>query len=84
MMNPNMMAGWGMSWAWMGLNWVLMLLFWVVLLVTAALVVRWIWPTLGRSAPRDEALETLRQRYARGEITREDFLRMEEDLRRRT
>ncbi len=28
----------------------------------------------------DEALEILRQRYARGEITREEFLAMREDL----
>ena len=36
----------------------------------------------GRESSReDEALEILRQRYARGEITVEEFQRMREDLR---
>jgi putative membrane protein len=33
------------------------------------------------SVPRDEALETLRRRYAAGEIDREEFERMREELR---
>ncbi|MGD8625166.1 MAG: SHOCT domain-containing protein [Anaerolineae bacterium] len=36
-----------------------------------------------RGRPEGEALEILRQRYARGEITREEFLSMRDDLEAR-
>lgn len=80
----------GWSGPWWG--WLVMLLFWVVLLAVPIALVRLFWPPAGRGAPgagaaagglRDEALETLRERYARGEIGREEFLRMRDDLSRK-
>lgn len=80
----------GWSGPWWG--WLVMLLFWVVLLAVPIALVRLLWPPAGRGAPgagpasgglRDEALETLRERYARGEIGREEFLRMRDDLSRK-
>lgn len=90
MMGPmgGMMGGWSGPW-W---GWLMMLLFWGVLVAVPIALVRLLWPPAGRGgagtgagpgSSRDEALETLRQRYARGEIGREEFLRIRDDLRDR-
>lgn len=59
-------------------------LFWLALLALIVLAVVRLWPAPGTfrsSAPReDEAVAILRQRYARGEISREEFERMRRDL----
>jgi len=63
---------------------ILMFAAFVAVIVIAILVVRYLW-TLGHgySAGRGnrEALELLDQRYAKGEIDREEYLRRKEDLR---
>jgi putative membrane protein len=62
-----------------------MFLFWVVLIVLAVLVVRGLFQSkqsVGNShanAPLS-ALEIIEQRYARGEITQEQFLQMQKDI----
>jgi putative membrane protein len=59
-----MMFGWSMgleAWVWMGV-WILVLAALVFLLIREP-----------RRPERDEALETLRNRLARGEITTEEF-----------
>jgi putative membrane protein len=74
---------WGMHYMWgawgigMGL---MMLLFWGLIIVALVLGIRWLI-TEGKAVPRsDSALEILRQRYARGEITKEQFDAMKQDL----
>jgi putative membrane protein len=77
--------GWGMhpmTWMWgaWGISAMLvMLLFWG--LVVAALVagIRWLVRSSGNARP-DTALDILRQRYARGEINREEFEAKKRDL----
>ena len=65
---------------WMG-GW--MWLFWLLLVVVVILLVRW-----AAGTPRDlthgqrSAEEALKERYARGEIGREEFERTLADLRR--
>ena len=76
--------GWGpggWNWWWMGLA---MLANWLLPLLLIALVVWALLPGLRRHgvAVRSEALEVLRQRYARGEITTEEFRRMKEELQK--
>jgi putative membrane protein len=56
----------------------MMLVFWG--LVIAGLVVGLRWLIGQRPAHRDEALEILRQRYARGEIDRQEFEARRRDL----
>ena len=71
--------GWGMGWGWIG-----MLLFWIFLI----LAIVWLFRALDlgrdsaqdRHATRDRALETLRERFARGEIDREEFQSRKREL----
>ncbi len=64
---------WGMSgmMAFMVLGW--------IVLVAAIVAAAWWFATVVRPARRDGALEILRQRYARGEISREEFERQRRD-----
>ena len=57
----------------------MMLVFWGLVIAGVVLGLRWL-AGQGRVAPRDEALEILRQRYARGEITKEEFETRKRDL----
>jgi len=79
--------GWGMHpmwWMW-GVSGVvtmlLMLVFWAALITAVVLGVRWLLRQ-GRGEVRDPALDILRQRYARGEIDREEFEARRRDLER--
>lgn len=56
-------------------------LFCGLVLVGLVLLVRWLW-VQNRPAPRgqDSPLEILKRRYARGEITREEFESIRRDL----
>lgn len=70
---------WGMWGAW-GLGMMLfMMVFWVLVIVVLMLGVRWL-ATQGREPRSDTALEILRQRYARGEINKEEFDAKKRDL----
>ena len=75
--------GWGMGWG-MGWGWIGMLLFWIFLI----LAIVWLFRVLdvggGHGREHDSsgpsALEVLRERYARGEIDREEFQSRKRDL----
>ena len=70
---------WGMWGAWgigMGL---VMLTFWVLVIVALVAGIRWL-STQGRESRTDTALEILRQRYARGEINKDEFDAKKRDL----
>src|SRR5919108_4958649 len=63
---------WGMWGAWgIGMMF-MMLVFWGLIIVGLVLGLRWL-ATQGRQSRSDAALDILRQRYARGEIDREEF-----------
>ncbi len=75
MMHPM----WGVWGAW-GIGMMLMmLLFWGLVIVAIVLGVRWL-VTQGRETRSDTALDILRQRYARGEIDKEEFEARKRDL----
>ena len=63
---------WGI-WSGWGLGMILvMLTFWALVIVGLIALVRWL-VTQRREPRTDTALEILRQRYARGEINKEEF-----------
>ena len=78
--------GFGGGWLLGGL---LMLLFWIVVIVLTFLIIRAVLhpggatyqgPTAGPAVRNERALEILKERYARGEITREQYQEMRHDL----
>jgi len=79
-----MWNGWGPGGWGMGFGGIFMILFWVVVVVGVVALIRWLMQQQGpgerRSRGDGTALEILRERYARGEIGREDYERMKRDL----
>jgi len=57
----------------------MMLVFWGLVIAGLIVGLRWLIRQ-GRSGGRDEALEILRQRYARGEIDKQEFEARKRDL----
>jgi putative membrane protein len=56
-----------------------MLLFWALVIVGVVLGIRWLL-SQGKESQSDSALEILRQRYARGEVNKEEFEARKKDL----
>ncbi len=75
------MGGYGWGWGGMGMG-LGMLLFWGLLVVGIVLLVKYTWGTGSFSERRHEksALDILKERYARGEIEREEFEQKKHDL----
>jgi putative membrane protein len=75
MMGPGYHGFWGMGW--------LGLLFWGLVLVAVVLAIRWLWQA-GRGKDSADgtrrAMDILSERYARGEIGKEEFERMKKDI----
>lgn len=74
----------GMSWAY-GMPWIgiiLGLIAWAGILVVTILAIRWLFITSGAGKPpeADSALEIVKKRYARGEISKEEFEQIRKDL----
>ena len=70
---------WGMRGAWsIGMT-LMMLVFWGLVVTVLVLGIRWL-VSAKRAGGSDAALDILRQRYARGEIDREEFLARKRDL----
>lgn len=63
---------------------ILATIFWLLILVGIVLLIVWLAgrgrPAGGISGPSETPLDILKTRYARGEITREEFERMKQDI----
>jgi putative membrane protein len=71
-------AGWG----WMsGFGWIFMILFWALLVLGVVGLARWIFPTARSAAGSShQPLDIVRERYARGDINRDQYEQMRRDL----
>lgn len=78
MMGPWMMYGWGG-----GFNWLAPIFIWIFFIFFIVIIVRLI---VGKSHDSDDSseektpLDILKERYAKGEITKKDFDQMKKDL----
>lgn len=78
----GMMDGWGWHGAW-GFGMVGMLLWWVLIVFAIALLAKWIFGGRGRDregGSSSRALEILKERYARGEIGKDEYEQKKRDL----
>lgn len=81
--NWSEFGGWGM-----GFGFLFMVLFWAFVILGIVALFRWLmWESQdrrmqdGRSLPRDKTpLEIVQERYARGEIDREEYEQKRRDL----
>jgi len=79
-----MMWEYGMGWGW---GWLGMILFWLVPILLIAVVLKYFFgsgfrPNPGARDDRHRALDVLEERYARGDIDREEYLQKRDDLKR--
>jgi putative membrane protein len=75
------MMGWGDGYGWMGFGWIFMLVFWGVVIAGVIALARWLLQGTGsRDAPGKKPLEILQERYARGEIERDEYEQKRRDL----
>ncbi|MDP2029549.1 MAG: SHOCT domain-containing protein [Thiobacillus sp.] len=76
--------GYGMGWHWLG--WLGMAFFWLILVLLVLAMVKYLKGNRRSNAPdgerKPDALVLLEERYARGEIDREEFLKKRDDLNR--
>lgn len=67
--------GWGM-----GFGWLFMVLFWALVILGVVFIFKMVSERSRPGEKGETALDILKKRYAKGEITKEDFERMKEDL----
>lgn len=73
------MMSWGGGWGFFGM--VHMVLWWLLLVLGIVVLAKWVFGGAGgRKASEDQALNLLRERYARGDIGKEEFESRKRDL----
>ncbi|MHB8623263.1 MAG: SHOCT domain-containing protein [Sulfuricaulis sp.] len=74
--------GSGMGWWGFGFGGFFMILFWVVIIALVVQLMRWIRGSSARTGQPsgNSALDTLKERYARGEIGREEYQQKKRDV----
>lgn len=68
-------TGWGMG----GFGWIFMVIFWVLVIIGVVYLVKLVIGAKGEEKA-ETALDILKKRYARGEISKEEFEEKKKDL----
>ncbi len=69
--------GWGMGF---GFGWITLIIFWALLILGIVYLVKLIAGGSGKLHKGDAAIDILKQRYAKGEISKEEFDKIKNDL----
>lgn len=77
-----MIGEFGIWGGWMpGFGWIFMVLFWALVILGVAALVKWLAGGVGNNRPPGKTtLQILEERYARGEIGREEFEQKKRDI----
>jgi len=59
---------------------ILGLIFWILVFAGLVLLIKYLWEGGRRKGVEESALEVLKKRYARGEISKEEFEEKKKDL----
>ena len=73
------MMHWDYGWG-MGFGWVFMIFFWVLVIFGIVYFIRF-FMIGAKETSGDTALDILKKRYAKGEITKEEFEKIKNDLK---
>lgn len=80
----NSMMGYGgwnnMTGGWNGLGWLFMILLWALVILTIAALVKWIVSN-GKTNSSNKPLDMLKERYAKGEISKKEYEDKKRDLK---
>ena len=68
-------------WEWHWVMWIFMIIVWVLIILGAVAIFKWI--TKSKTESSESALEMLKKRYAKGEISEEEFNTMREKITKR-
>ncbi len=66
----------------MGFGWIFMFIFWILVILGIVFLVKMIIGSGKTKGAEDSALDILKKRYASGEITREEFEKIKDDISR--
>ena len=80
-MGPWMTGGWEMGW----FGFIFMIVFWGLIIVGLVLLIRWLIQNISSKSHSgvgtgSKAMDILKERYARGEIKRDEFESIKKDL----
>lgn len=71
--------GWGMGF---GFGWIAMIIFWALLILGIVYLVKMIAGSSKKEGKEETAIDILKMRYAKGEISKEEFEKIKDDLTR--
>jgi putative membrane protein len=73
------MMHWNYGWG-MGFGWFFMVIFWVLVIIGVVYLIKLVLPGIKNEGKTETALDILKKRYAKGEVSKEEFEEKKKDL----